>query len=40
VLRVVLTNLFDERGWDLRGASGTYDLFNGRVGALSLGLDF
>jgi iron complex outermembrane recepter protein len=38
-LRLAITNLFDEHGFDLRGASGAYDIINGRVAALSLGVD-
>jgi iron complex outermembrane receptor protein len=39
-LRFSITNLFDESGFDLRGASGAYDIIPGRIAALSLGVDW
>jgi len=39
-LRLAVTNVTDEFGFDLRGASGAYDIIPGRVAALSLSVDF
>ena len=38
-LRVAVTNVTDEHGYELR-SSGAYDIFAGRVAALSLNVDF
>jgi iron complex outermembrane recepter protein len=39
-LRLSVANLFNVAGFDLRGASGAYDIIAGRVVSLALSLDF
>jgi len=39
-VRAAITNLTDEAGFDLRGASGAYDIIPGRVATVSLSVDF
>ncbi len=39
-VRLAVTNLTDEARFDLRGASGAYDIIAGRVASLSLSIDF
>ncbi len=39
-VRLAISNLTDEYGFDLRGASGSYDIIDGRVARLSLSVDF
>lgn len=38
-VRLAVTNVGDVEGFELRGASGSYDIINGRIAALSLSLD-
>lgn len=39
-LRLAISNVMDEAGFDLRGGSGVYDIIAGRVAELSIGVDF